>query len=347
MTTFQNLEFGLDTFGDITRDDSGLRTGAQVIRDTLAEGILADQVGVDYFGLGEHHRPDFAISAPEPILGALLGQTKHIHGGTSVTVLSSDDPIRVYQRFATLDAIAPGRAEITIGRGSFTESFPLFGYKLDDYEDLFTEKSQLLHELATQEKVTFQGSHVPELKGVTVWPRAETPLKIWRGVGGSPQSVIEAAAAGMPLVLAIIGGDPARFAPLADLYRRAHEQMGTPVLPIGVHSPGHVGATDAEARDEYFEGYAKMHEMVGRSRGWGKLSRAAYDAEIAHGSLYVGAPETVAKKIARTVKILGLDRFTLKYSSGPQDYRANLRNVELYGTKVIPLVREMLAAEAA
>ncbi len=344
MTQFQNLEFGLDTFGDITRDDTGPRIGAQVIRDTLAEGILADQVGVDYFGIGEHHRQDFAVSSPEPILGALLGQTRHIHGGTSVTVLSSDDPIRLYQRFATLDAIAPGRAEITIGRGSFTESFPLFGYKMDDYEELFTEKSQLLHELVTQDRVTFSGKHVPALKGATVYPRAETPLKVWRGVGGSPQSVVEAAAMGMPLVLAIIGGDPSRFAPFADLYRRAHAQMETPVLPIGVHSPGHVGATDAEARDEYFDGYAKMHEMVGRSRGWGQLSRAAFNAEIEHGSLYVGSPETVATKITRTVRILGLDRFTLKYSSGPQDYRSNLKNVELYGTKVIPLVRDMLAS---
>lgn len=340
------LEFGLDTFGDITRDDHGPRSGAQVIRDTLAEGILADQLGVDYFGLGEHHRPDFAISSTEPILGALLAQTRQIRGGTSVTVLSSDDPIRLYQRFATLDAIAPGRAEITIGRGSFTESFPLFGFRLEDYEALFTEKAQALHQLVTQEKVSFEGAHLPPLKNVTVYPRPERPIKVWRGVGGSPQSVVEAAAQGMPLVMAIIGGDPVRFQPFADLYRRAHEQMGTAVLPLGVHSPGHVGETDAQAREEYFEGYAKMHEMIGRSRGWGRLSRSAYEAEIEHGSLYVGSPQTVARKIARTVRLLGLDRFTLKYSSGPQDYRTNLKNIELYGEKVIPLVREMLAQEA-
>lgn len=342
MTTKQ-LEFGLDTFGDITRGDKGLRSSAEVIRDTLAEGILADETGVDYFGLGEHHRPDFAISSPEPILGALLARTRRIKGGTSVTVLSSDDPIRLYQRFATLDAIAPGRAEITIGRGSFTESFPLFGFDMNHYEELFQEKAQFLHELVTQEKVSNQGKFTPELKRVTVYPRAETKLTVWRGVGGSPQSVVEAAAMGMPLMLAIIGGDPARFAPFADLYRRAHAQMGTDALPIGVHSPGHVGATDIEARNEYFEGYAKMHEMVGRSRGWGRLSREAFDSEIEHGSLYVGSPETVARKIVRTVKVLDLDRFTLKYSSGPQDFRSNLRNVELYGTKVVPLVREMLA----
>ncbi|WP_420343071.1 LLM class flavin-dependent oxidoreductase [Paenirhodobacter sp.] len=339
------LEFGLDTFGDITRDDTGPRSGAQVIRDTLAEGILADQTGVDYFGLGEHHRPDFAISSTEPILGALLGQTARIKGGTSVTVLSSDDPIRVFQRFATLNAIAPGRAEITIGRGSFTESFPLFGYDMADYEELFREKSDLLHRLLTEEKVSFEGKFSPKLSNVTVYPRPEAPITLWRGVGGSPQSVVEAAMNAMPLMLAIIGGDPARFAPFVDLYKRAHEQLGTAMLPVGVHSPGHVGPTDAEAREEFFKGYAKMHEMVGRARGWGRLSRAAFDAEIEQGSLYIGSPETVARKIARTVKVLNLSRFTLKYSSGPQDYRTNLRNIELYGTKVIPMVRELLATE--
>lgn len=336
------LQFGLDTFGDITRDDNGTRTAAQVIREALAEGILADQVGVDYFGLGEHHRPDFAISSTEPILGALLAKTERIIGGTSVTVLSSDDPIRVFQRFATLDAIAPGRAEITIGRGSFTESFPLFGFDMENYEDLFQEKAQLLHQLVSQERINNKGRFTPTLKGVTVYPRPETALRVWRGVGGSPQSVVEAASMEMPLMLAIIGGDPARFKPFADLYRQAHEQMGTPVLPIGVHSPGHVGETDERARDEYFQGYQAMHAMVGRSRGWPALTRKAYDAEIDNGSLYVGSPETVARKIARTVKVLGLDRFTLKYSSGPQDYHTNLSNVELYGTRVIPLVRDML-----
>ncbi|MFT3689093.1 LLM class flavin-dependent oxidoreductase [Paenirhodobacter sp.] len=337
------LEFGLDTFGDITRDESGLRTGAQVIRDTLEEGILADQVGVDYFGLGEHHRPDFAISAPEPLLGALLARTGRIKGGTSVTVLSSDDPIRLFQRFSTLNAIAPGRAELTIGRGSFTESFPLFGYDMADYEDLFREKSNLLHRLLTEEKVSFEGRFTPKLSGVTVWPRPEAPITVWRGVGGSPQSVVEAAAAGMPLMLAIIGGDPARFAPFVDLYRRTHAQIGTPVLPVGVHSLGHIAPTDAEAREEFFEGYRKMHENIGRTRGWSRLTREAYEAEITHGALHIGSPETVARKIAKTVKALGLSRFTMKYHTGAQDYRSNLRNIELYGTQVIPRVRALLA----
>ena len=343
MTSPDTLEFGLDTFGDITRDANGPRSGAQVIRDTLAEAELADQSGVDYFGIGEHHRPDYAISATEPLIGAILARTGRIRVGTSVTVLSSDDPIRLYERFATLDAIAPGRAEITIGRGSFTESFPLFGYVLDDYETLFEEKSQLLHRLVTEEKISAQGRHIPALKGVTVYPRAETPLKVWRGVGGSPQSVVEAASMGMPLMMAIIGGDAARFAPLADLYRRALEQIGTPGLPLGVHSPGHVAETDETAREEYFPAYAVMHDLIGRSRGWPKFTRDAFNAEIAHGSLYVGSPETVARKVARTVRVLGLSRFTLKYSAGPQD-PANLRKtVELFGTKVAPRVRELLA----
>lgn len=338
-----SLEFGLDTFGDITRDSGGNRSGAQVIRDTLAEGILADQVGLDYFGLGEHHRPDFAISSPEPILAAILARTERIKAGTSVTVLSSDDPIRLFQRFATLDAIAPGRAEITIGRGSFTESFPLFGYKLDDYETLFEQKSQLLHLLTTQDKVSYQGNHLPDLRGVTVYPRPEEPLRVWRGVGGSPQSVVEAAAMNMPLVMAIIGGSPSRFAPLVDLYHRAHAQIGTPVQPIGVHSPGHVAHTDTEAKEEFFPAYAEMHDLIGRTRGWPRLTREAFESEIAHGSLYVGSPETVARKIANTVKTLGLARFTLKYSAGPQAPENLLKTIELYGTRVAPMVRELLA----
>ncbi|KFE34735.1 LLM class flavin-dependent oxidoreductase [Thioclava atlantica] len=337
------LELGIDTFGDITRGESGLRSQAEVIRDTLAEGELAEQVGLDYIGLGEHHRPDFAISSPEPILSAILARTERIKAGTSVTVLSSDDPIRVFQRFATLDALAPGRAEITIGRGSFTESFPLFGLDLNDYEILFSEKSQLLHLLATQEKVSFSGQTRTELRNVTVHPRPERPLQIWRGVGGSPQSVVETAAMQMDLMLAIIGGDSARFRPHVDLFHRAHEQMGTKPGKIGVHSPGHIAETDEIAREEFYEGYARMHDAIGRQRGWPPFRREAYESEIEHGSLYVGGPETVARKIARTVKTLGLSRFTLKYSGGPQDPAHLRKTIELYGTKVAPLLRDMLA----
>ena len=336
------LEFGLDTFGDITADATGPRSAAQVIRDTLAEAVLADQVGLDYFGLGEHHRADFAISAMEPLLGAILARTTRIHAGTSVTVLSSDDPIRLFQRFATLDALAPGRAEITIGRGSFTESFPLFGFDLDDYETLFSEKAQLLHLLVSREKVSFHGKHRSALKGVTVYPRPERALSVWRGVGGSPQSVIEAASMDMPLVMAIIGGDPSRFAPLAELYRQTRRQMGAARLPLAVHSPGHLAETDSQAREEFFPAYAEMHDLIGRSRGWPRFTRSAYEAEISRGSLYVGSPETVAQKIARTVRALGLDRFTLKYSAGPQRPEHLLRTIELFGKEVAPRVRELL-----
>ncbi|MFD2172839.1 LLM class flavin-dependent oxidoreductase [Rhodobacter lacus] len=337
------LEFGLDTFGDITADANGPRSAAQVIRDTLADAILADQVGLDYFGLGEHHRPDYAISSMEPLLGAILAKTERIHAGTSVSVLSSDDPIRLFQRLSTLDAVAPGRAEVTIGRGSFTESFPLFGFDLHDYEMLFSEKAQLLQALLSREKVSFQGRHRKPLHNVTVYPRPERPLQVWRGVGGSPDSVLEAAAMDMPLVIAIIGGNAARFAPFADLYRKARAEMGAAELPIAVHSPGHVGPTDAEAKERYFPAYAKMHDLIGASRGWPKFTRAAFEHEIAHGSLYVGSPETVAQKIATTVKALGLSRFTLKYSAGPQDPAHLHETVALYGREVAPRVRELLA----
>lgn len=337
------LEFGLDTFGDITADETGLHSGAQVIRNTLAEAVLADQVGLNYFGLGEHHRPDFAISSMEPLLGAILAKTTQIHAGTSVTVLSSDDPIRVFQSYATLDALAPGRAELTIGRGSFTESFPLFGHDLDDYEMLFSEKAQLLHHLVSREKVSFHGKHRPALKGVTVYPRPERALTVWRGVGGSPQSVLEAASMDMPLVMAIIGGNPARFAPLAELYRQTRAQMGAKALPLAVHSPGHVAESDAVAQEEFFPAYAEMHDLIGRSRGWPKFTKSAYEHEIAHGSLYVGSPETVAQKIAKTVRALALDRFTLKYSAGAQRPENLLKTIELFGTQVAPRVRELLA----
>jgi len=338
------LEFGLDTFGDITHDaqDRPL-SGAEVIRNLVAEGIRADEVGIDYIGIGEHHRADFAVSTPEPIISAILARTERIRAGTSVTVLSSDDPIRLYQRFSTINAIAPGRAEITLGRGSFTESFPLFGHDLSDYEMLFEEKFELFHKLLTQDRVSFQGRHRAPLSNVTVYPRAEAPIRTWLGVGGSPDSVIRAASHGLPMILAIIGGDPARFRPHVDLFHRAHDQMGTTPQPLGVHSPGHVGATDEEARDSFFPGYKVMHDNIGSTRGWPPLRRADFDREIAHGSLYVGGPDFVAQKIARTVKILGLSRFTLKYSAGPVSHEALMRNIELYGTEVIPRVRRLLA----
>lgn len=338
------LEFGLDTFGDITQDAQGRAlSGAQVIRNVVAEGVLADQVGLDYIGIGEHHRSDFAISATEPVITAILQKTARIHAGSSVTVLSSDDPIRLYQRFATIDALAPGRAEVTLGRGSFTESFPLFGFALNDYETLFEEKFELFTRLLRDDRVSFTGKHRAPLKGVTIYPRAETPIRTWLGVGGSPESVIRAASHGLPMMLAIIGGDPARFAGHVDLFRRVHAQLGTTPGLLGVHSPGHIGETDETARQSFFAGYKAMHDRIGASRGWPPFRREDFEREIAHGSLYVGGPETVAAKIARTVKILGLQRFTLKYSAGPVSHDSLMRCIELYGTRVAPLVREMLA----
>lgn len=340
-----SLELGLDTFGDITRKADGkLHSHDAVLRQVLEEGVLADELGVDFFGIGEHHREDFAVSSPETLLAGIATRTKRIKLGSSVTVLSSDDPIRVYQRFATVDALSNGRAEVTLGRGSFTESFPLFGFDLSQYETLFEEKLEIFARLSKQPEVSWDGSHRTPLKKQKVYPpTASGKLKTWVGVGGSPESVLRAASHDLPLMLAIIGGSPARFRPFVDLHKRAHDQMGTPVQQIGVHSPGFVAPTDAEARDRYFAGYQVMHANIGRSRGWPPLTRVAFEQEVEHGSMYVGSPETVAKKIASTVKVLGLDRFQLKYSGGPVLAEHALESVQLYGEKVAPMVRDMLA----
>ena len=339
------LELGLDTFGDVTVDDAGdPRSAAGVIRDVVEQGVLADAVGVDAFGIGEHHRPDFAVSAPDVVLAAIAARSSRIRLGSAVTVLSSDDPIRVYQRFATLDAISSGRAELTIGRGSFVESFPLFGYSLDDYEVLFEEKLDLFARVREETPVTWSGTTRPPLDGQRVYPRTESgSLRAWVGVGGSPASVVRAARYGMPLMIAIIGGSADRFVPLADLYRQALAERGLDELPIGVHSPGHVAETDAEAAEELWPAYAAIMTRIGAERGWPPMARDRFDAEIAAGSLYVGSPETVARRIVETVRILGLSRFDMKYASGPMPHARLMRSIELYGTKVIPLVRDMLA----
>ena len=338
------LQFGLDTFGDVTEVAGTPVTHAQAIRDTVAEAVLAEAVGVDIFGIGEHHRSDFAISSPEMVLAAIAGQTQRIRLASAVTVLSSDDPVRVFQRFSTLDAVSSGRAEVILGRDSFTESFPLFGLPLDQYERLFDEKLDLFAALRRQGPVTWRGSVRAALSAQTVYPPVEhAPLATWIGVGGSPQSVVRAAHYGLPMLLAIIGGDPARFRPYVDLYARAFAEAGKPVAPIGVHSPGHVAATDAEARDGFFPDYKRMHDHIGAQRGWPPLARAQFDAEVDGGSLYVGSPETVARKIATTARTLGLARFQLKYSAGPIEHGALMRCIELYGRQVIPMVRDMLA----
>ena len=341
----QTIELGLDTFGDITDGPDGKPLhAAQVIRDVVDEAILADEVGVDFFGVGEHHRADFAVASPEMVLAAIASRTKRIRLGSAVTVLSSDDPIRVFQRFSTLDAISNGRAEVILGRGSFIESFPLFGFDLDRYEELFNEKLDLFAAVLTQQPVTWSGQLRPPLKNQSVFPKTESGrLTTWVGVGGTPQSAVRAAHYGMPMMLAIIGGDPKRFAPFADLYRRALKEMNKPELPVGVHSHGFVGETDEAARADLFADYKRMRDKIGAERGWPPLTPADFAREIEHGSLYVGSPETVARKIATTVKVLGAARFDLKYSAGPLPHEKMMRSIDLYGRKVMPLVRDMLA----
>jgi probable LLM family oxidoreductase len=339
------MEFGLDTFGDITVGPDGrLNSHAQVIREVIEQAVLADRLGIDAFGVGEHHRPDFAISAPEVVLAAIAGRTTRILLGSAVTVLSSDDPIRVFERFATVDAASNGRAEVTLGRGSFTESFPLFGFDLAQYEALFEEKLDLFAELLKQEPVTWQGQLRPPLANQQVFPPLEKPpLKTWIGVGGSPESVVRAARYDLPLMLAIIGGEPNRFMPFIDLYKRAYAQLGRPVKPIGLHSHGYVADTDAQAREELWPHHKAMRDRIGAERGWPPVTRAHFDQEADGGSLYVGAPETVARRIAATAKALGIARFDMKYSSGTLPHDKLMRSIELYGTKVMPLVRDMLA----
>ena len=339
------LELGLDTFGDVTAgQDSRPLPHAQVIRDVIDEGVLADELGIHFFGVGEHHRADFAISSPEVVLAAIAGRTSRIRLGSAVTVLSSDDPVRVFQRFSTLNAASNGRAEVILGRGSFTESFPLFGFELSEYEKLFTEKLDLFVKLLREENVTWRGETRSPLTNQRVFPPIESgTLKTWIGVGGSPESVIRAARYELPLMLAIIGGDPRRFKPYVELYERALQELGTPMLPIGVHSPGYVADTDAQAREEFWPDYKRMRDRIGAERGWPPMGRVEFDQEAGRGSLYIGSPETVARKIATTMRELGISRFQLKHSAGPLSHQKIMRCIDLFGRKVMPLVLDMLA----
>ena len=282
------------------------------------------------------------------VLAAIASRTRRIRLGSAVTILSSDDPIRVFQRFSTLDAVSNGRAEVMLGRGSFVELFPLFGLDLNRYEELFNDKLDLFAAVLSQQPVTWRGKMRPPLENQSVYPKTQSGrLTTWIGVGGTPQSVMRAAHYGMPMMLAIIGGDPRRFAPLADLYRRALKETGKAELPVGVHSHGFVGETDTQAREDLFDDYKRMRDKIGGERGWPPLTRADFEREIEHGSLYVGSPDTVARRIAATVTALGVSRFNLKYSAGPLSHEKMMRSIALYGRKVIPLVREMAGTAGA
>lgn len=343
-----SLIFGLDSFGDLaTKADGSRMNYAESIRLVIDEAILADKLGIDAIALGEHHRDDFAISSPEMVLATIASKTKHIKLASGVTVLSSDDPVRVFERFSTLDAVSKGRAQVILGRGSFTESFPLFGYDLRDYEALFEEKIELFSKLLKEEPVTWQGTHTQSLDAADIFPKTESgKLETLVGVGGSPNSVVRAAAYDFPLMLAIIGGSPDRFAPYVDLYQRAAKQFGHTAHPIGMHSPGFIADSDEEAIKTAFPLFKEQMDRVGKTRGWTPMTREHFMNEVKHGSLYVGSPETVAQKIAHALRVIGAQRFDLVYGFGPVRADARRHMIELYAKQVIPRVRALLAEDS-
>lgn len=346
------MELGLYTFADVSPAPGEPGAPAQQrMRELIEEIALADQVGLDVFGLGEHHRPDYAASAPAIALAAAAERTKNIRLTSAVTVLSSDDPVRVFQQFATLDLISDGRAEIMAGRGSFIESFPLFGYDLGDYDELFAEKLDLLLQIRDRERVNWEGSMRPAIHDRGVYPRpVQATLPVWIAVGGTPQSVARAGSLGLPLALAIIGGEPARFAPLFTLYRQAaaragHDPSG---LKTSLNVHGFVADTTSQAADDFYEPQATVMNRIGRERGWGPTSRAHFDqARSPRGNLFVGDPEAVAEKIVANWRLFRNDRFLMQMAIGPMPHAKIMRGIELFGTKVAPLVRrETAAAEA-
>jgi probable LLM family oxidoreductase len=344
------FQLGLDTFGDVTAGKDGTpHSQAHTLRNVLVEALLAEQVGVDAFGVGEHHRRDFSISAPEVVLATIAARTERMLLGSAVTVLSTDDPVRVFERFSTLDAMSNGRAEVILGRGSFTESYPLFGFDLADYNELFEERLALFVELLKGGPVTWSGRTRAALTGQVVHPPIEhAPLRTWVGVGGTPQSVIRAARYGLPLTLAIIGGSPHRFRTYVDLYFQSLEQFGHPKQRVAVHSPGYVAATDEQAREELWPHYQTMMSRIGAERGWPPPTRAQFERETGpHGALCVGSPDTVAAKIITTARALDLSRFNMKYSNGTLPHDKLVRSIELFGTKVAPRVREEIGGGRA
>jgi probable LLM family oxidoreductase len=342
----QQFEFGLDSPAYVSVDKSGRELdGNVVIRNTIEEAVLADRVGIDSFNISEHYRRDFMDSAGHVMLAAIASRTQRIRLGTAVTVLSTQDPVRVYTEFATLDAVSNGRAQLIVGRGSLTDSFPLFGFDLADYETLFEEKLDLLMRLIRDQPVTWSGTvRSPLTEQYVSPPLPAGHLPTWVGVGGSPQSVIRAARHGLPLMLAVIGGPPSRFAPYVDLYRRALEELGHPPLPVGMHSHGYVAKTDEEAAGVQWPYWAEMFEASSLERGWARPTMEKFQAEIAGGSLYVGSTETVATKLAGAIRLLGLSRFDLAYALGRVPHEQRMATIEVFGREVIPRVRELLAA---
>ncbi len=343
-----SFQLGLDTFGDVTVDGLGhLFPQAHTLRDVVAEAVLAERVGIDAFGVGEHHRRDFAISAPEVILAAIAGRTERLLLGSAVTVLSTDDPVRVFERFSTLNAISNGRAEVILGRGSFTESYPLFGHDLSNYDQLFEERLALFAKLLKGGPVDWSGRTRTSLAGQVVYPPIEHgQLRAWVGVGGSPESVVRAARYGLPLTLAIIGGSPQRFRAYVDLYHQSLERYAQPLQEVAVHSPGHIAETDEEAKRDLWPHYQAMMTRIGGERGWPPPSYAQFEREAGpDGALCVGSPETVALKISNTARLLDLSRFNMKYSNGTLPHEKLIRSIELFGTNVAPRVRELLSAQ--
>lgn len=345
------MQIGIDSFVELTPDPTtGAAIGAvQRIRNLLEEMELADQVGLDCFGIGEHHREEFLASSPATILAAAAARTRNIRLASAVSVLSSDDPVRLFQQFATVDLISNGRAEIVVGRGSFIESYPLFGFDLNHYDELFAEKLDLLLEIRENTQVHWSGKHRAPLTGQGVYPRpVQNPLPVWIGVGGTPHSFARAGALGLPLMVAIIGGEPHRFRPLIDLYREAGRRAGHPVeqLKVGIHSHGFVAETTEQAAEIHFPAYAQTFTRIGRERGWAPFSRAQYDAtRTATGALLIGDAEAVAEKILYENEVLGgLDRFEIQLTGGTLPHEKVLRAIELLGTKVAPIVRKALAS---
>jgi probable LLM family oxidoreductase len=346
------LELGVYTFAELNPDPATGRADAgRRLRELVEEMEVADRVGLEVFGVGEHHRPDFAVSSPAVVLAAGAARTERIRLTSAVTVLSSDDPVRVFQDFATLDGLSGGRAEIMAGRGSFIESFPLFGYDLDDYDELFSEKLELLLALRDGERVSWSGKHRAAIDGLGVYPRpVQDPLPVWIAVGGTPQSVVRAARLGLPLAVAIIGGAPERFAPLVELYRDAAREAGhsPATLPVGINSHAYVAETSERAADEYFPAYAAMMTRIGRERGWPPMTRPQFDQlRSPHGALVVGSPQEVAEKILFQHELFGHERFLAQMSVGTLPHARALRSIELFGTEVAPIVRAELARRRA